>query len=205
MLQLAKDHYAIATALCLVVWTLGGQGLAALFKRWNMPKAATFFLMISTFGGHAFHLVIAEISLPSIATPKERAALVLDEMDQWAQEENVPGATVFSARIRAAIDLPRPKVAPASIVVTCLALFLVGCGGSEPPAKVVTDTMQAIGDVDPALRGVYESSQRLCLSKPSAEQDKCIADVRESWKPIIDLLQRIRSGWCTLQPEACVK
>lgn len=90
-------------------------------------------------------------------------------------------------------------------IFTILAMTIpqtAGCGGLQETAKDIAQVTYTIAELDPAMRKVYEASQLVCLALPDDKQDKCIADVRATWAPLIDTLQKIRGFECKINPDA---
>lgn len=111
---------------------------------------------------------------------------------------------VASARLSAAVEgKPVSVKAPPGLALLLLVPLLSGCGGAslDKIKAGVQDVTQAISMMDPLLRATYEAEQEKCL-KADQDQDACIAQVRSTWRPIIDRLLQIRAKWCELQPSA---
>jgi len=67
----------------------------------------------------------------------------------------------------------KSKIIPLSV------LLLAGCSSNVNPKPGVLEAVDASVN---AVVKVYEGEQRACLKDPApAQQDKCIAEVRERW------------------------
>lgn len=90
--------------------------------------------------------------------------------------------------------------------------LLVACGpgGAADAAQKAGTALEKVSafvsTVDGPLHQAYDLEQSLCETAPvKTDQDKCLAKVRETWRPIIEGLLDVRQVWCEVKPEACAK